>query len=246
MHLFLYALKCLCFFLSKLVKMKKYSKRYKECLKEVDSSKTCNVVEAVNILKGLQKPKFDESVEIALKLGIDPKRSDQLVRGAISLPNGIGKTLRVIVFATGDNIELAKAAGAVEAGEAELIKKVQEGWQDFDVAVSTPELMSKVGKLGKVLGPQGKMPSPKSGTVTTAVEKTVKEFMAGKIEFKTDAGGNVHGLMGKLSFAVDDLVGNINAFIAHISTLKPAAAKGTFLMKGSLASTMSPGISITV
>lgn len=226
--------------------MKKYSKRYKECLKEVDLVKVYKLSDAVNVLKNLKKAKFDESVEIVLKLGIDPKRSDQLIRGALSLPNGIGKTLRVIVFASGDNIGLAKEAGAVEAGDDDLIKKVQDGWLDFDVAVSTPELMGKVGKLGKVLGPQGKMPSPKSGTVTKEIEKTVKEFMAGKIEFKTDAGGNVHGLMGRLSFSAEDLAGNINAFVKHLDGMKPPAAKGTFLIKASISSTMSPGLSIAV
>ena len=226
--------------------MKKYSKRYKECLKSVDLAKIYKLSDAVAALKKFKNANFDESVDIVLKLGIDPKRSDQLVRGALSLPNGIGKILRVIVFASGDNVGLAEKAGAVEVGDDSLIKKVQEGWLDFDVAISTPELMGKVGKLGKVLGPQGKMPSPKSGTVTKEIEKTVKEFMAGKIEFKTDAGGNVHGLMGKLSFPAGDLEGNVIAFVKHLEGLKPPAAKGAFLIKATISSTMSPGLSIAV
>lgn len=226
--------------------MKKRSKRFKECEKEIDRNKVYKVDEAVNVLLKLKKAKFDESVEIALKLGIDPKKSDQLVRGAFSLPNGTGKQLKVIVFASGENIDIAKKAGAVEAGAEELIKKVKDGWLDFDVAISSPELMREVGKLGKVLGPQGKMPSPKSGTVTKEIEKTVKEFMAGKIEYKTDAGGNVHGLMGKLSFSANDLVENIQAFIKHILGLRPASAKGNFLLKVSISSTMGPGLLISV
>ncbi len=224
--------------------MKKYSKRYKESIKELDQTKVYGLADAVNLLKGFKKAKFDESVEIVLKLGIDPKRSDQLVRGAFSLPHGIGKTLRVIVFTSEDNVDLALKAGAIEAGDRELVEKVQGGWMDFDVAISTPELMGKVGKLGKVLGPQGKMPSPKSGTVTKDIEKAVKEFMAGKIEFKTDSGANIHALMGKISFTAEDLLGNISAFIRYVGTLKPVAAKGTFLTKISISTSMGPGVLI--
>ncbi len=226
--------------------MKKHSKRYNECAKDVDGSKVYKVGEAVNLLKNFKKTKFDEGVELVLKLGVDPKRSDQLVRGAFSLPNGTGKQLKVIVFATGENIDIAKQAGAIEADGEELIKKVQGGWLDFDVAIASPELMREVGKLGKVLGPQGKMPTPKSGTVTKEIEKTVKEFLAGKIEFKTDAGGNVHALVGKVSFQAKDIVENIEEFIKHIINIKPAAAKGTFLINASVSSTMGPGITIAV
>lgn len=226
--------------------MNTHSKRYRECAKTVDSKKQYNLTEAVNLLKSFKKVNFEESVDISLKLGIDPKRSDQLVRGAFLLPKGTGKKVKVIVFANDEKAMVAKEAGAVEAGGSELLKKVQDGWLDFDVAISVPELMREVGKLGKVLGPQGKMPSPKSGTVTNDIENTVKEFLAGKIEFKTDAGGNVHSLMGKISFSVDDLVENIQAFIKYISGLKPSSSKGTFLLKASLSSTMSPGILISV
>lgn len=226
--------------------MRKRSKRYKECKKEIDDVKSYKIEDAVGILQSLKKAKFDESVEVALKLGIDPKKSEQLIRGAFSLPNGTGKKLKIIVFATGESVDLAKKAGAVEAGGNELIKKVQDGWSDFDVAISSPDLMREVGKLGKVLGPQGKMPTPKSGTVTKEIEQAVKEFMAGKIEFKTDAGGNVHGLMGKVSFSAKDLVENTQAFIKHIISLRPASAKGTFLLNATISSTMSPGLSITM
>ncbi|MGR3220456.1 MAG: 50S ribosomal protein L1 [Candidatus Anammoxibacter sp.] len=226
--------------------MRKRSKRYKECAKGVDLAKCYSVSEAVDILKSSKAVKFNESIDISLKLGIDPKKSDQLLRGAFSLPNGTGKKPKVIVFTTGDNIEIAKKAGAFEVGEDELIKKVQGGWLGFDVAISSPELMRDVGKLGKILGPQGKMPSPKSGTVTKEIGKTVKEFLAGKIEFKTDAGGCVHGLMGKISFPATNLVENIQAFVKHIVDLRPASVKGAFLVKASLSSSMGLGLLINL
>lgn len=226
--------------------MKKKSKLYLECAKKIDHLKIYELNEAVDLLKSLKKPKFDESVEIALKLGIDPKRSEQLIRGAISLPNGIGKELKIIVFATGENVKVAKDSGAIEAGGEDLIKKIQGGWLDFDVAIATPDLMKEVGKLGKILGPQGKMPTPKTGTVTNEIKKTVKEYKAGKIEFKTDPGGNVHALMGKISFPTQHLVENINSFIKHIINLKPSSVKGTFVEKAIISSTMSPGISLAI
>ena len=181
-----------------------------------------------------------------MKLGVDPKHSDQIVRGSFSLPKGIGKEVRVVVFASGDKIELAQKAGAVEAGGDDLLKKVEGGWLDFDVAISTPDMMGKVGKLGRVLGPQGKMPSPKSGTVTNDVETAVKEFKEGKIEYRTDAGGNVHVPVGKTSFPEEDLAENIRSFIKHIVSNKPPAAKGTFVQKISISSTMSPGVRVAL
>ena len=226
--------------------MKKRSKRYKGCEKEVTKDKCYKVDEAVNILKSMKKTKFDESVEVALKLGVDPKKSDQLVRGAYSLPCGTGKKLKIIVFAGDDSAEKARNAGAFEAGNKELIKKVKDGWLDFDVAIASPELMSEVGKLGKVLGPQGKMPTPKSGTVTKDVETAVKDFMAGKIELKTDSGGNLHGLVGKLSFSENDLKVNIEGFIRHVESLRPTSVKGTFLLNASVSSTMGPGLLISI
>ena len=226
--------------------MAKKSKRYLESRKVVDVAKKYELKEAVKLLKSFKRTKFDESVEVAIKLGIDPKQSDQLIRGAVSLPKGIGKSLKVIVFAGGEKAEIAKKAGADEVGAEELVKKVEGGWADFDVAIATSDMMKLVGKLGRVLGPQGKMPSPKSGTVTDDIEKAVKEFKAGKIEYRTDAGGNVHALVGKISFSDSDLEDNINTFVKLIINSRPASTKGIFLEKASVSSTMSPGIMIEV
>ncbi len=226
--------------------MKCRSKRYIESNKTVEKSKEYELKEAVSVLKNFNKTKFDETVDIVMKLGVDPKHSDQIVRGSFSLPKGIGKEVRVVVFASGDKIELAQKAGAVEAGGDDLLKKVEGGWLDFDVAISTPDMMGKVGKLGRVLGPQGKMPSPKSGTVTNDVETAVKEFKEGKIEYRTDAGGNVHVPVGKTSFPEEDLAENIRSFIKHIVSNKPPAAKGTFVQKISISSTMSPGVRVAL
>jgi large subunit ribosomal protein L1 len=221
--------------------MPKRSKRYEEATKRIDRSKAYAPREALDLIKGLPAPKFDESVDVVVRLGIDPKKTDQLVRGAVSLPKGLGKTVRVIVFAEGDKADAARAAGADEVGSAELAKRIQDGWMDFDVVIASPDMMKHVGKLGKVLGPQGKMPSPKSGTVTPEVAVAVEEFKAGKVEFRTDAGGNVHAPVGKRSFSVDDLETNLTAFLTHLSTLRPAAVKGNFLRKVSISTTMSPG-----
>ncbi|OOP55056.1 MAG: 50S ribosomal protein L1 [Candidatus Brocadia carolinensis] len=212
----------------------------------VDSEKKYELKEAVKLLKSFKLAKFDESVEVAMKLGIDPKQSDQLVRGSVSLPKGIGRSLKVIVFATGEKATIAKKAGADEVGAEELVKKVEGGWTDFDVAIAASDMMRLVGKLGRVLGPQGKMPSPKSGTVTDDIETAVKEFKAGKLEYRTDAGGNVHSIVGKVSFADKDLEDNINAFVKHIVNSRPASAKGVFVEKVSVSSTMSPGIMLEV
>ena len=226
--------------------MKPRSKRYVESNKTVEKSKEYELKEAVSVLKTFNKTKFDETVDIVMKLGVDPKHSDQIVRGSFSLPKGIGKEVRVVVFASGDKIELAQKAGAVEAGGDDLLKKVEGGWLDFDVAISTPDMMGKVGKLGRVLGPQGKMPSPKSGTVTNDVETAVKEFKEGKIEYRTDAGGNVHVPVGKTSFSEEDLIANLSSFIKHIVSNKPPAAKGTFVQKISISSSMSPGVRVAL
>ncbi len=226
--------------------MAKRSKRYLESRKTVDVVKKYELKEAVKLLKSFKCTKFDESVEVAIKLGIDPKQSDQLVRGSISLPKGIGKSLKVIVFASGEKADIARKAGADEVGAEELVKKVEGGWADFDVAIAASDMMRLVGKLGRVLGPQGKMPSPKSGTVTDDIEKAVKEFKAGKIEYRTDAGGNVHALVGKVSFSETDLEDNINTFVRHIINSRPASAKGIFLEKASVSSTMSPGIMLQI
>jgi len=226
--------------------MAKKSKRYLESRKVVDSEKKYGITEAVKLLKMFKPVKFNESVEVAMKLGIDPKQSDQLIRGSISLPKGIGKSLKVIVFAAGEKAVIAKKAGADEVGAEDLVKKVEGGWADFDVAISASDMMRLVGKLGRILGPQGKMPSPKSGTVTDDIETAVKEFKAGKIEYRTDAGGNVQALVGKLSFSDADLEDNINTFVKHIVNSRPSSAKGEFVEKVSVSSTMSPGIMLQV
>jgi large subunit ribosomal protein L1 len=202
--------------------------------------------EAIKRVKGFSQTKFDQSVELVCCLGIDPKQADQMIRGSVSLPKGIGKTKRVIAFCGEGDAESAKTAGAVEAGGDELVKKVQEGWLDFDVAVAHPSLMGKVGKLGRILGPQGKMPSPKSGTLTPAVVAAVKDYTAGKLEFRNDAGGNVHALVGKMSFPDGDLKENILAFVDHIRRMKPATAKGQYLRRVCISGTMTPSVTIKV
>lgn len=197
--------------------------------------------------KGLKKAKgFDQTVELVCWLGIDARQADQALRGAVSLPKGIGRAKRVIAFCPDDLVEKAKGAGAVEAGADELIKKVSDGWTDFDVAVAHPAVMGKVGKLGRVLGPQGKMPSPKSGTVTPDLEQAVREYSAGKVEYRTDAGGNVHAPVGKVSFADQDLIDNIEAFIGHMRKSKPATAKGQYFKRVCLAATMTPSVTLDV
>lgn len=185
-----------------------------------------------------------QTVDLVMNLGIDPKQADQMLRGSIALPKGIGKTNRVIAFCDGDLIEAAKAAGATEAGADELVDKVSKGWLDFDVAIAHPSMMGKVGKLGRVLGPQGKMPTPKAGTVTPNVADAVKEYVAGKLEFRNDAGGNVHMPVGKTSFSAGDLQENIEAAIAHMVKLKPSSAKGTYLKNVVISGTRTPGVKI--
>jgi large subunit ribosomal protein L1 len=221
------------------------SKRYKAAVDGM-TKETIPLVEAVKKIKSFNSVKFDQSVECVLHLGIDPRQADQLIRGAVSLPNGIGKSKKVIAFCEGDTIELAKSAGAIEAGSDDLVKKISDGWMDFDVAIASPKVMGKVGKLGRTLGPQGKMPSPKNGTVTQDVATAVKEFSAGKVEFKNDAGGNVHAVMGKQSFDEGKLVENINAFISLIKKMRPSTAKGTYIKKVAISATMSPSVLIDV
>jgi large subunit ribosomal protein L1 len=202
--------------------------------------------EAVATLKKFDGAKFDETVELSLKLGIDPKQSTQAVRGSFSLPHGIGKTMKFIVFAEGEPAKQAKEAGAIEVGGEELAKKILDGWMDFDVAIAHPSMMRHVGKLGRVLGPHGKMPSPKSGTVTDDIARVSREFIAGKIEFRNDDTGNLHVVMGKKSFPPEKLAANIHAFLDHVRTLKPPSSKGVFLQKVVLSSTMSPGVPVVV
>ena len=221
--------------------MAERSKRYQSESGKVDKT-PLGLPEAVKKIKSLGSTKFDQTVECVMHLGIDPKQADQMIRGAISLPNGIGKARKVIAFCEDGDIEAAKAAGAIEAGNDELVQKIQDGWMDFDVAIAAPKVMGKAGKLGRILGPQGKMPSPKNGTVTPNVADAVKEFAAGKVEYRNDAGGNIHAVVGKLSFNEDKLTENIEAFLAHIKRLKPTSAKGTYIKKVCISATMSPAI----
>ncbi|MDD5327535.1 MAG: 50S ribosomal protein L1 [Phycisphaerae bacterium] len=224
---------------------KSKSKRYKKELEQV-STEPMSLTDAVEKVKSFKSVKFDQSIECVLHLGIDTKQTDQLIRGSLSLPHGIGKQKKVIAFCEDKDIEAAKAAGAIEAGCDELVKKVSDGWLDFDVAIASPKVMGKVGKLGRVLGPQGKMPSPKNGSVTPNIATTVAEFAAGKVEFKNDTGGNIHVIVGKQSFETEKLVGNIEAFVSHIRKIKPAATKGTYIQKMCISATMSPGVTVSI
>ncbi len=221
------------------------SKRYKKESEQV-TKESLSLADAVEKVKLFKSVKFDQSIECVMHLGIDPKQADQMVRGSISLPHGIGKQKKVIAFCEDADIEAAKNAGAIEAGCDDLVKKVTDGWLDFDVAIASPKVMGKVGKLGRLLGPQGKMPSPKNGTVTGDVITAVTEFAAGKVEFRNDAGGNVHTVVGKQSFETEKLIGNIEAFVSHIKKIKPAATKGTYIKKVSISATMSPGVTVII
>jgi large subunit ribosomal protein L1 len=224
------------------LKMKiRRSKRYKAAAKDLPQT-ALSLADAVKKVKSFNPTKFDQSIDCVIWLGVDPKQSDQIIRGAISLPHGIGQSKKVIAFCEDSDIEAAKQAGAIEAGCDELIKKVSGGWMDFDVAIASPKVMGKAGKLGKVLGPQGKMPSPKNGTVTQNIITAIKEFSAGKVEFKADTGGNVHVVVGKYSFDENKLTGNIRAFMEMIKKIKPPSSKGTYIKKVTLSATMSPGV----
>ncbi|MBK8268959.1 MAG: 50S ribosomal protein L1 [Planctomycetes bacterium] len=227
--------------------MRGKSKRLTAMAEKVDINKAYPIDEGVKLLKAVTGgTKFDQTINIVLFLGIDPKHADQMIRGSVSLPRGIGKTKKVIAFVDGNEADEAKAAGAIEVGVDDLVKKVNDGWFDFDVAIAHPRTMGKVGRLGRVLGPLGKMPSPKNGTVTADVGQAVKDFAAGKIEFRNDTGGNVHAIVGRASFSESDLKENINSFIDHIRRLKPATSKGHYIKKISVNGTMSPGIMLEV
>ena len=226
--------------------MRQRSRRYKKDFESNEGETTFPLGEALEKLMQWNSTKFDQSVECVVYLGIDPRQADQLVRGAVSLPHGVGKAVRVIAFCEGDDIEAAKEAGAIEVGSEELVKKVSEGWLDFDVAISHPKMMGKVGKLGRVLGPQGKMPTPKSGTVTPKVAEAVKEYVAGKVDFRNDSGGNVHAVVGKMKFEKQNLEDNINAFMDCIKRLRPSSSKGTYIKKMCLSATMSPSVHVSL
>ncbi|MBX3475319.1 MAG: 50S ribosomal protein L1 [Planctomycetes bacterium] len=222
------------------------SKRYQQAAKVVDPNKRYSVEEAFDVLAKFPKTKFDETVNVAVKLNVDPKKADQNLRGAISLPHGIGKAARVIAFVEGDLAEKATAAGAIAVGGAELAKKIEDGWLDFDKAIAHPSQMRHVGKLGKVLGPKNLMPTPKAGTVTEDVVTAVKEFAGGRLEYRTDAGGNIHVGIGKRSFDKQKLSENLNHLLSHINGLRPQTVKGNFVQRVSVAGTMTPGINIHV
>ncbi|MBS0623383.1 MAG: 50S ribosomal protein L1 [Verrucomicrobia bacterium] len=220
------------------------SKRVREIAKFVEPGKAYTLDEAVEILKKCPSVKFDQTVDLSLKIGVDPKKSDQLVRGTVSLPNGTGKSLRVLVFATGDKIQEALQAGAEYAGGLELVEKVKGGWTDFDAVITTPDMMREVGKLGKVLGPRGLMPTPKAGTVTADIATAVREVKAGKIEFKLDRNAVCNSGIGKLFFTKEALIENIRVLLHALFRAKPAAAKGQYFLSVTLSSTMGPGLKI--
>ena len=221
------------------------TKKYKAMQEKLPKEGTAVPVDqAVKILKQFNTRKFDQTVELSIRLGIDPKQADQLVRGSIVLPHGIGKSKRVVVFAKGDKAEEAKAAGADLVGAEDLAAKIKEGWADFDACIAAPDMMGLVGPLGKVLGPRGLMPSPCAGTVTPDVAKTVKEYKAGKVEFRNDPTGIVHAVVGKLGFDENKLADNIRAFIEHIQHMKPASVKGVYVKSITVSGAMTPGIKL--
>jgi len=222
----------------------KRSKAYRAAEDKRDPSKLYNSTEAIGLAKQMASAKFDETIEVAMRLGIDPRKADQMVRGTVNLPNGTGKTARVLVFATGENATAAEAAGADEVGADELIDKVAGGYLDFDAVVATPDMMGKVGKLGRVLGPRGLMPNPKTGTVTMDVAKAVTDIKGGKIEFRADRHANLCFIIGKASFSAEALVQNFSAAMDEILRLKPSTSKGRYVRKITLSSTMGPGIPI--
>jgi len=226
--------------------MAKKSKRYRANAKKITNPNPVPLAEAVGVLKQFDDTKFNQSVEVAVRLGVDPKQADQIVRGSIVLPHGIGKTLRVLVLTKGDKATEATNAGADFVGDADLVAKIKEGWTDFDVCIATPDMMGLVGPLGKILGPRGLMPSPRAGTVTMDVAKTISEYKAGKVEFRTDKAGVVHAITGKIKFEAQQLVENIDAFLQYVNQLKPATVKGQYVKNVTISATMSPGVKVAM
>lgn len=222
----------------------KRSKAYRAALEKIDRTREYELGEALQLLKDGVQPRFDQSVELAVNLGVDPRHADQMVRGTVSLPHGTGRSVRVLVFAKGEQVMEAQEAGADYAGAEELIEKVKGGWLEFDAVVTAPEMMRDVGKLGSILGPRKLMPSPKAGTVTNEIAKTVKELKAGKIEFRVDKFGIVHAAVGKLSFPAEQLADNLTTLVEAVLRARPAAVKGTYLKKLTLSTTMGPGIKL--
>ncbi len=222
----------------------KHGKKYTNALAQVDRTSQLTVADAIEKVKAIASAGFDETVELAVRLGVDPRRAEQIVRGTLSLPAGTGKTNRIVVFAAGEAAQEARDAGADEVGADDLVARVAGGFLDFDVAIATPDLMGKVGSLGRVLGPRGLMPNPKTGTVTTDVAKAVTEFKGGRVEYRTDKVGNVQLRVGKVSFASADLSRNVHAVLEELVRVKPASAKGRYLLGVTLSSTMGPGVKI--
>ncbi len=220
----------------------KHSKAYRSAADKRDADQQHRPEEAIRLVKEMATAKFDESIDVAVRLGVDPRKADQMVRGTVNLPHGTGKTARVLVFATGDRAEQALAAGADEVGSDDLIEKVSDGYLDFDAVVATPDLMGKVGRLGRVLGPRGLMPNPKTGTVTMDVAKAVSDIKGGKIEFRIDRHGNLQYLIGKASFTAQQLVENYYSVLDEVHRLKPAASKGRYIRKIAVSATMSPSV----
>jgi large subunit ribosomal protein L1 len=224
--------------------MTQHGKKYKESLTKADRDSMHGMSEAVTLVKSLASAKFDETVELAVRLGVDPRKADQIVRGTLSLPSGTGRTERVAVFAAGEAAAEARAAGADEVGADDLVARINGGFLDFDVAIATPDLMGQVGTLGRVLGPRGLMPNPKTGTVTTDVGRAVAEFKGGRVEYRTDKVGNVHIRVGKASFTVEQLAANIRAVLDELQRAKPASSKGRYFLSVTVSTTMSPGVRI--
>ncbi len=227
--------------------MKKLSKNYKTAVELVDKTKLYSKEDAVKLVKEMSKTKFDSSIEIAMNLNLDVKKADQQLRGAIVLPNGTGKTRKVLVIAKGDNAKAATEAGADYVGDTDLLSKIEkENWFDFDIMIATPDMMASLGKLGKILGPKGLMPNPKTGTVTTDVKKAVEDVKKGRVEYRTDSYGNIHALMGKVSFAEEKILENLNVFVDMIIKSKPNTVKGSYIKNISISGTMTPGIKIDI
>ncbi|WP_125565661.1 50S ribosomal protein L1 [Companilactobacillus insicii] len=224
--------------------MAKHGKKYIEAMKQVDKDKTYTATEAADLLKKVDYAKFDATVEVAINLDVDPKQADQQIRGALVLPNGTGKSQKVIVFAEGEQAKAAEAAGADIVGSDDLVEKIQDGWLDFDVAVATPPMMAKVGRLGRVLGPKGLMPNPKTGTVTMDVTKAVNDIKAGQVTYRVDPNGLIHAPIGKLSFDTDKIASNFNAFYEAIAKARPASLKGNYIVSVNMTSTFGPGLKI--